>query len=129
MKIKYGTTRTVILIGKYAFKFPTIVEWRLFLYGLLGNMQERKFWQQQPESQHMMCPVLSAIPGGFVTVMRRATPVSVGEWDTKEKEWFDRAVILNIPVENKPDSWGVLEGRVVAIDYGSDYRSGYESAA
>ena len=36
-------------------------------------------------------------------------------------------IIKVIPVENKIDSWGWLDNHIVAVDYGSDYRSGYSN--
>lgn len=130
LEIKYGTTRTVLLIGRLAIKLPVWVEWRLFLYGLLGNMQEARWWREMPESRAIMCPVLFTIPGGFLTVMRRATPVTVEEWMEQSadgRSWYDEARNLCIPVEDKPDSWGRIDGRIVAVDYGSNYHSEYGS--
>lgn len=127
LKIRYGTTRTVLLIGRLAIKLPVWVEWRLFLYGLLGNMQETRWWREMPDSRAMMCPVLFAVPGGFLTVMRRATPVTVEEWMQHSDNWYEEACRLCIPVENKVDSWGCIDGRIVAVDYGSNYRSEYDS--
>ena len=120
--LAYGTTRTVILIRRWAIKIPVFREWRLFLSGLLANMQERRFaaagW---PE----LCPVVFALPGGWLLVMRRAEPLTreqffalnYGEWikggnDLPKGDWI-------IPVENKLDSFGILDGRIVAVDYGS----------
>jgi hypothetical protein len=120
--ILYGTTRTVFLVGHWAIKIPSLVEWRLFLMGLLANMQEAQFarlgW---PE----LCPVICAWPLGVLLVMCRAEPLTrdqffalnYGEWikrgeDLPKGEWV-------IPVENKLDSFGLLDGRIVAVDYGS----------
>lgn len=118
-----GATRTVLLIGRVAIKLPTFLTWKLFLYGLLGNMQETLWWNGLPDSREMMCPVLFSIPGGFLTVMRRAEPVSLEEWFANDHAWFYRAKGLSIPVEDKLDSWGRVDGRIVAVDYGSDYCS------
>jgi hypothetical protein len=118
-RLAYGTTRTVFRVGRWAIKVPATVEWRLFLLGLLANMQETKFsacgW---PE----LCPVLFAIPGGFCVVMRRARILT-------DEEWFklsdaDLHNLINtadytVPAELKPDSFGWLDGRLVAVDYGN----------
>ena len=66
------------------------------------------------------------MPGGFLTVMRRAEPVDRVEWWRNKCGWYNKARGLCVPVENKLDSWGMVDGRVVAVDYGSNYRSGYE---
>lgn len=84
---------------------------------LLANMQERDFGTTSwPE----LCPVLFSLPGGWLVVMRRAKPLTLAEWHAFDGEAFiccSRDAIL--PVENKPDSFGWLDGRIVAIDYGN----------
>ncbi|MES2323237.1 MAG: hypothetical protein V4633_13315 [Pseudomonadota bacterium] len=117
-RFAYGTTRTVLLVGKYAVKFPATVEWRLFLLGLLANMQERKFsrcgW---PE----LCPVLFSLPGGWLVVMRRAKNLSYDEWmgfDAGELNAFVNRPEYAVPAELKMDSFGWLDGKLVAVDYG-----------
>ncbi len=129
---KQGATRNVFLIGKYAVKFPRLIEWRLFLCGLLANMQETNFWRQLRNER--LCPVIFSIPGGWLIVMPRA-----GEFSGEDHENFDYEDFVNvgfksdvvtlaflgretgwvIPVENKQDSFGWLDGRIVAVDYGS----------
>lgn len=116
MKIRYGTHRTVYLIGKYAIKRPVFVEWRLFLRGLLANMQEAQFSRTGwPE----LCPVVFAPWGGWFIVMRRAEPLArIDFFHFNLREWADRGDYV-IPVEDKLDSVGVLNGKIVAVDYGS----------
>lgn len=120
MTRKFGTHRTVYLIGSWAIKLPVFVEWRLFLHGLLANMQERKFGQMDwPE----LCPVIFGMPGGWFIVMRRADPVSfemfmeIFPTQADFDNWTDKAD-YKVPVELKPDSFGLLDGKVVAVDYG-----------
>lgn len=78
-------------------------------------MQEHEFsatgW---PE----LCPVLFSVPGGWLLVMRRAKPLSDAEWCSVHPEWGYREEYV-VPVEMKRDSFGVLDGRIVAIDYGT----------
>jgi hypothetical protein len=109
-----GATRHVLLIGSVAVKVPALWSWRLFLSGLLANLQERDFSRAGwPE----LCPVLCAAPGGWLLVMRRAEPVP----DALEIDFealMDRPD-YRVPAEAKRDSWGLLNGRVVAVDYGS----------
>lgn len=114
--IKLGTTRVVFLLGTLAIKVPRGTSWRLFLNGLLANMQEREFgatgWPQ-------LCPVLWSVPGGWLVVMRRATPLTYSEWSTfNVRKWRNRSTYV-VPVENKWDSFGWVDGHIVAIDYGS----------
>lgn len=115
---RFGTHRTTWLIGKYALKVPVFVEWRLFLLGLLANMQEARFsacgW---PE----LCPVVLACPGGFFNVMHRAEPLTRMEFEAFSERYlsFVSKLDYRVPAENKMDSFGKLNGRVVAVDYGS----------
>jgi hypothetical protein len=112
-----GVTRRVFLFGRWAIKVPAPWRWQTFLWGLLANMQERAFaaagW---PE----LAPVLWADRWGFVLVMPRLTPLTDAEFET-----FDYAGFVNrsdgsvVPVEEKSDSFGRLNRRIVAIDYGS----------
>lgn len=109
-----GVTRHVLLLGSWALKFPALWSWRLFLSGLLANMQERDFSRAGwPE----LCPVLFALPGGWLVVMRRAQPVPE-DMELDFQALIDRPD-YQIPAEPKRDSWGLLDGRIVAVDYGS----------
>ena len=111
--------REVFLVGRWAVKLPKLSrDWRQFLRGLLSNMEEREFaangW---PE----FCPVVFSLPGGWLVIMRRAQPLTDEFLLT-----FDRLDFL-MPedgrlfpeVEPKDDSFGMLDGRVVIVDYGS----------
>ena len=114
--LAYGVTRTVILIGNVAIKLPAMVEWRLFLLGLLANMQEALFSRtERPE----LCPVLWARPGGFLVVMRRARVLTDGEFLALDLEQWVQRGDFTVPAEIKPDSFGYLDGRLVAVDYGN----------
>jgi len=114
-----GVTRTVVLWGGLAFKFPKMrYGWRLFLQGLLANMQEREFGCATGWAE--LCPVLWAIPGGWLVVMRRARVMTDSEFEAFDfQAWATNSGQRAIPCEMKADSFGWLEGRVVAIDYGN----------
>ena len=115
-RLEYGVTRSVLLIGPWAVKVPRLTEWRLFLLGLLANMQEALFSRTGwPE----LCPVLWSVPGGFLIIMRRATVLTDEEFLTLDLDrWVQRANYI-IPAEIKSDSFGYLDGRLVAVDYGN----------
>lgn len=116
-----GVSRIVIVSRKFAFKLPNFVgyrgsRWRLFLTGLLANMQEVEFsrvgW---PE----LCPVVFRLPLGILSVMPRAEVLTDDEFlafDVKAFCYTDNYVV---PAEHKADSFGRLDGRIVAIDYGN----------
>lgn len=115
-RLAYGCTRIVVLFGPWAFKIPSLTEWRLFLLGLLANMQESTFSKAGwPE----LCPVLFSLPGSFLVVMRRAREMTDQEFlGFDVGKWVDRGE-YTIPVEFKSDSFGYLDDRIVAIDYGN----------
>lgn len=112
-----GITREVILIGKYAFKFPSIRSWWLFLEGLQCNMCE----VQRTKCSPHFCPIVFSIIGGFLVVMKRCQPVP-DNWDEyadfRKDETYEYYYVHNY-VENKPCSFGILDGKLVAVDYGS----------
>jgi hypothetical protein len=67
-----------------------------------------------------LCPVVFHLPGGWLVVMPRAAPLS-----DEQIDGFDFGAYLMpddgraIPAEPKGDSFGIVNGRIVAIDYGS----------
>jgi|GEM_PF-1149949 len=120
-----SVSRIVLLVGGYAFKFPTMHSWRLFLLGLLANMQEKEFSDMKHPK---MCPVLFSIFGGFLSVMKRATPITKEQYDSLDySTWINEPEVI-IPVENKHSSFGMIDGRIVAIDYGSSHTYDYRRA-
>lgn len=114
----HGATRTVILVGGLAFKFPSLAYgWRPFLRGLLANMQERDWWHSSANDG--LCPIRFSLPGGFLVVMPRCEPVVDV---AKVYESFVERGSHRIPAENKDDSFGWLGGDVghlVVVDYGN----------
>lgn len=114
---RQGVTREVILTRRFAFKIPRMVYgWRMFLCGLLANMQEREFGRLKwPE----LCPVVFSVPGGWLVVMRRALPLTDDEWFSFDPIPFCQQAHRPLPVEHKRDSFAKIDGRIVAIDYGN----------
>lgn len=110
--IATGASRLVVLVGPLALKFPRPTPWRGTLLGLLANMQEREFARlRHPQ----LCPVLLALPGGWLVVMRRARPLTGQEFAALSPgDWGGELAV----VEFKRSSFGMLAGRVVAVDYG-----------
>lgn len=109
-----GISRTVFLIGRYAVKVPTgRYGWAKWLRGLVANLQERE-WAgfRYPE----LCPVLASDPLGLVVIMPRAEILARPLTPDELRGLAVRGVEL--PVEYKPDSFGYLNGNLVAVDYG-----------
>ena len=114
---KNGITREVILIGKYAIKIPKLIYgWSNFLLGLLANMQETSVWSCKSEK---LCPVLFSVPGGWLIIMKRARPLTDDEWSDFDPFSFRKEGDYEIPMELKQDSFGVLDDKIVAVDYGN----------
>lgn len=128
MEFKRGITREVLLIGNWAIKIPSFRSWKLFLSGLLANMQESFWWKATKDKR--LCPVLFSVWGGWLLIMKRTRPLDYGyDLDRMDKEkWFD-----GLPVDFKKDNFGMLRIKapntnntfncvtdiVVLIDYGS----------
>ena len=114
---RHGVSRDVFLIGKYAFKFASPrYGYDKFLQGLLANMQETKFSKAHwPE----LCPVLWSSVGGFLIIMPKLRELSLEEYLKFDYEGFTHTDSYVVPVEDKPESFGWLAGKVVAIDYGN----------
>lgn len=70
-----------------------------------------------------LCPVRFSLPGGFLLVMPEATPLSDQEWQEFLQDVYELFVAgdgsYTVPVEAKRCSFGRLNGRIVAVDYGS----------
>jgi hypothetical protein len=121
---KNGSTRWVLLVGAYALKFPAMWEWKTFLWGLLANIQEREFSVMGREGKESvwerLCPLKFSLPLGFLNVAARAVPLTDREFELFDYESF---VTVDdnwrIPAEAKSSSFGWVDGRIVAIDYGS----------
>jgi hypothetical protein len=112
---KTGCHRLVFLTKNYAFKIPVLDEWRLFLRGLLANLQETTFSKAKwPE----LCPVKFSLPGGWLIVMPRVREMTDSEFLNFDVENFCRKSDRIIPAEWKANSFGWYQGNIVAIDYG-----------
>ena len=114
LQVKYGTTRTVLLVGKYAFKIPATTEWKLFLCGLIGNIQEAQYSKHLADKKDI-AKVLWSIPGGLLVCMQRANPITRDEFFQLNIHETDR---FNM-TERKQCCLGKIEGKIVAVDYGS----------
>ena len=118
MKVFFkGSSRWVFVIGNFALKIPSLKSWRRFLYGLLANMQELEF-NTMKEAQDKLCPIKFYFPLGFLVIMPKVRVLKDGELTMLQLQEFCINKTYVIPAEHKCDSFGYLNGKLVAIDYG-----------
>jgi len=108
-----GVFRRVVRVGPYAVKLP---RWHVFGAGMRCNRWEREMWTvwRPVFGWANLCPILFSDTFGFVVIMPWAyqpvTPdqVIVGSPDNYPE----------ITSEYKPADCGLLNGKIVALDYG-----------
>lgn len=105
----------MILTRRFAIKIPSVRSWRDFLFGLLNNMNEARTAREGLDG---FCPVVLAIPGGFALVMPRVEILCERDFAAFDPAAFCRRDGYEINAEHKPDSFGRLNGTIVAVDYG-----------
>jgi hypothetical protein len=113
VSITTGEYRRVFLTKRHAIKLPRL---RKLIQGMRCNRWEREVWRVWvPEFRWKnVCPVIFADPFGLIVVMPRAkTPISESDLDRELGGSGPQAT-----AEPKPESYGQLQGTVVAIDYG-----------
>jgi hypothetical protein len=117
--LHHGVTRTVILTRKYAIKIPTLrggmtndFRGRLasFAAGLLANQSEYQWHNYEPWNGNV-APVLRSWLGGIIQIYPRCQPLP------------NEVLLVFLdpdPGDTKPDNFGLLNGRVVRVDYAMD---------
>lgn len=109
----FGAFRHVILIGCIAVKIPRI---RNAFSVLRCNRWEREMWRvwRPIFGWENLCPVKFADPLGVFVIMPRATqPVTFEEVVEATPDYYP-----DITSETKPEDFGRVDGRVLALDYG-----------
>lgn len=114
--IRTGASRTVILIGRYAIKVPTLrgtistdARGRVasFAGGVLANQSEY-VWHNFDQWEGQVAPVLRSWLCGLVQVYPRCEPAPAD------------ASLFRLdpcPGDYKLANYGVLDGRLVRVDY------------
>jgi len=94
---------------KIVIKFPNpnyCIKW--FIKGIKGNIQESKL----SKTSNCFCPVLFSFPLGLFLIMKKAkeAPLNLN---------IDKFISINniTTAENKLESFGLLNNKVVCIDY------------
>lgn len=115
VKVCRGITRTVLLVGKWAIKVPSLRAHEAGLTGLLWSIsrgilanQSELEWSGQPG----LCPVRFSF-SGVVNIYPRCQPV---EHEPTEAE-YDAIAPFSGPSDRKPHNIGLLDGAMVWLDY------------
>ena len=122
MKVKLGATRKVFIFKNFVVKVPNAHEYRLFLNGILGNLQEKAFSKmgRYDLAKVKFCDIL-----GLVLIMERAQMVDVENVDYEnfkdklEEIYKDDDMKEFMLSDAKPSNWGYIKERLVKIDYGN----------
>lgn len=120
--IRTGICRTVILIGRWAIKVPSFrghitgdLRGRVagFCHGILANQSEH-VWHTFEGWSGGVAPVLHSWLFGVVQVYPRCEPLDVAD------DEVGRATLPLLdpdPGDVKVDNYGLLDGRIVRLDY------------
>jgi hypothetical protein len=112
-----GTTRLVLVLGRYALKFARGRK------GRFCNLFEAKTWAEAtPARRQILCPVVGCAPLGLMLIMPAARPLTQEEFDAHDlgdtlPDWDYLPGDPTEPFEDKGSDWGMLDGRLVALDY------------
>lgn len=115
-----GVTRIVIVLKSVVIKIPKLVQWDHFIRGILSNIDENRTWKYnsgkyERGASHLLCPVIWCSWGGWILIMKRATPLTREDWD---KVNFHNHVRI-FPGDDTISNYGFLDSRLVKIDYGA----------
>ena len=120
MQIKKGSSRIVLIFGKFVIKIPNFsYSYENFLHGILANIQENKF----SGVHNVFTRILFYCPMGLFVIMKKANPIddlSAKELEKilnkkyKKDDYFDF-----IMSDFKVDNFGYINGEIVKIDYGN----------
>jgi hypothetical protein len=117
LRLCSGVTRAVVICGPFALKFPKGAR------GLRSNRYEAGIWNRNkdhPSRGQRLCPVLWCAPLGLLLIMQTAEPLP-SQIDMSEvlcEDWWDYIPGGDEwPCEPKRTDWGLINGRVVAVDY------------
>jgi hypothetical protein len=116
-----GSSRTVFVFDKFVIKIPNTKEYRLFLSGILANLQEKLFSRMCREdlAKVMFCDKL-----GLFLIMEKAD-MNYVKYNWKYFKDFIKNKYVNDAMKDfmlsdlKYDNWGYIKGRLIKIDYGN----------
>lgn len=113
MRTVRGMTRTVVLVGNWAIKFPSLRNGQLlFIYGMLGNLREHGHWSLYHHPN--LAPVYHCGPLGLFLIMKRYRNVVTRRLLQNE--------IARLPfkgIDNNGTNIALDDGKFVLFDYGN----------
>ena len=121
-QIKYGCSRISILIFNYCIKLPNLIDNCVYtgiygkVYSLSKGIQHNITEYKIANSTNEVCPVHFSFLG-LINIMPRCRVLTIKEFDAFDFKSYKYKEDYNIPVENKPDSFGWYKNKIVAIDY------------
>lgn len=122
MKIEHGVTRMVLIFKKYVIKIPTFREWRLFLHGLIANINEGDAFKQL-KSRDDLAKVYYYNKLGLFLIMERVVVCDNDECcsllEILEEKYKNDEFKKFMMSDYKSSNWGRrTDGTLVKIDYG-----------
>ncbi|MGL5013975.1 MAG: hypothetical protein ACRC6V_06750 [Bacteroidales bacterium] len=115
-----GSTRIVFIFEKFVIKIPTFKSWKLFLTGILANLQERQF--SKIHNKNLARVVLSD-PLGLIIVMERVREIrNRGLFFVElQKICCESDLHLDFWLSDcKPENYGYNnKGKLVKLDFGN----------
>ncbi|KKK96577.1 hypothetical protein LCGC14_2661390, partial [marine sediment metagenome] len=118
-----GATRTIYDLGDGNVLKVAINRSAPSLNGLKSNMREAKVWAQaaNTDDSQFFAPIIAACPDGSWVIQEKANCGYSEDYDYKDRD-AARAVAKKAPYkvhDLHEANFGVIEGRVVIIDYAS----------
>ncbi|RYE31647.1 MAG: hypothetical protein EOP42_10315 [Sphingobacteriaceae bacterium] len=112
-KLTKGFNRNVVLLGKYAIKFPRNT------LGLISNLNETIRWKHDHKSRHLRCPVLYG--SSIMVIMKRCMPCSENIFENLSEDYktIDDFNIHNFGILKEETGLGHTE-KIVCLDYGNN---------
>jgi hypothetical protein len=111
-----GTYRNVLLIGKYAIKFPKIYSCKAFLKGCIQNISERQFYEYgemiyNVPIRHLIAPSIYCAFMGLFQIQKRCSP-NFKDLTDDEKQGFK-----GITTDTHKYNFGYYNDKLVCLDY------------
>src|SRR3989339_879833 len=128
MEIKQGSSRFVIILGCFVFKFPKIMVWvclkdfpglRYYLLnGIISNFKEYLFWLKYKNN---FCEPTFFSLLGFVNIQRFSPPYNLLN---KKDFWLKIRMVQNYDWDDghhfcNSNNFNIRDGKILIVDYAS----------